>query len=236
MTVCTAASSTRTRVPNVATQLPAPVYAAHCLRADVVANRLPGSPRPTRRSRDFTFNSLRHALAKYRLIPRVPELISPRRSRTMTAGYIEWAAAAAKRTAFVTRARWLDFCALRSASRAPAPTQRQSRPAARLRYKVPTGHGTYHRKKAWKTRRSSIHRLTSLNEVGASRMRMARASRRSTPTRSIAPSTGAGDARPSTHDTKRSEDVRGDQRVVRDDMAWRKTIDATGTYEPHTQA
>ena len=89
-----------------------------------MANRLARIAQTERRSRDFTFNSLRHALAEviacfpvYRTY--IAESVSDSDRR-----YIEWAVAAAKRRRSAIEAPVLDFVRSALLLELPAATQR----------------------------------------------------------------------------------------------------------------
>ena len=194
---------------------------------NVVANRLARIAQLDRRSRDFTFNNLRQALAE--VIACFPVY------RTYIAGtvsdndrrYIEWAVGAAKRRRAPTEAPVLDFVRAALLMELPAATDliRDRMLAFAMKFQQITAPITA--KGVEDTALYRFNRLTSLNEVGGepdaygtsvqafhadSQYRA-----RNWPHELLGTS---------THDTKRSEDVRARINVLSEmTMAWRKTIE-----------
>jgi (1->4)-alpha-D-glucan 1-alpha-D-glucosylmutase len=194
---------------------------------NTVTNLLARIALPERRSRDFTFNNLRQALAEviacfpvYRTY--IAESISESDRR-----YIEWAVAAAKRRRSSTETPILDFVRAALLLELPAATERiRSRMRAFvMKFQQITAPITA--KGVEDTALYRFNRLTSLNEVGGepdaygtsvqafhsdSQYRA-----RNWPHEMLGTS---------THDTKRSEDVRARINVLSEmTMAWRKIIE-----------
>jgi (1->4)-alpha-D-glucan 1-alpha-D-glucosylmutase len=194
---------------------------------NTVTNLLARIAQMERRSRDFTFNNLRQALAEviacfpvYRTY--IAESISENDRR-----YIEWAVAAAKRRRSSTEVPVLDFVRAALLLELPAPTERiRSRMRAFvMKFQQITAPITA--KGVEDTALYRFNRLTSLNEVGGepdlygtsvqafhadSQFRA-----KNWPHEMLGTS---------THDTKRSEDVRARINVLSEmTMAWRKTIE-----------
>jgi (1->4)-alpha-D-glucan 1-alpha-D-glucosylmutase len=194
---------------------------------NTVTNLLARIAQTERRSRDFTFNNLRQALAEviacfpvYRTY--IADSISESDRR-----YIEWAVASAKRRRSSTEAPVLEFVRAALLLELPAPTERiRSRMRAFvMKFQQITAPITA--KGVEDTALYRFNRLTSLNEVGGepdaygtsvqafhsdSQYRA-----RHWPHEMLGTS---------THDTKRSEDVRARINVLSEmTMAWRKTIE-----------
>ena len=194
---------------------------------NTVTNLLARIAQTERRSRDFTFNNLRQALAEviacfpvYRTY--IAESISDSDRR-----YIEWAVAAAKRRRSSTEAPVLDFVRAALLLELPTPTEgiRNRMRAFVMKFQQITAPITA--KGVEDTALYRFNRLTSLNEVGGepdaygtslqafhsdSQYRA-----RHWPHEMLGTS---------THDTKRSEDVRARINVLSEmTMAWRKTIE-----------
>ena len=201
----------------------------HSLSSELntVANLLARIAQLDRHSRDFTFNSLRHALAE--VIACFPVY------RTYIAGtvsendrrYIEWAVAAAKRRRSSTEAPILDFVRSALLLELPAPNEQMRSRMLRFVMKFQQITAPITAKGVEDTALYRFNRLTSLNEVGGepdaygtsvqafhsdSQYRA-----RNWPHEMLGTS---------THDTKRSEDVRARINVLSEmTMAWRKTIE-----------
>jgi (1->4)-alpha-D-glucan 1-alpha-D-glucosylmutase len=194
---------------------------------NVVANRLARIAQADRRSRDFTFNSLRHALAEviacfpvYRTY--IAESVCDNDRR-----YIEWAVAAAKRRRSITEAPVLDFVRSALLMELPAPTERARTRLRAFVMKFQQITAPITAKGVEDTALYRFNRLTSLNEVGGepdaygtsvqafhadSQYRV-----KNWPHEMLGTS---------THDTKRSEDVRARINVLSEmTMVWRKTIE-----------
>ncbi len=158
---------------------------------NVVANRLARISQTDRRSRDFTFNSLRHALAEviacfpvYRTY--IADSVADNDRR-----YIEWAVAAAKRRRSATEAPVLDFVRAALLMELPTPTER-SRSLLRafvMKFQQITAPITREGRGRHGALTVSTGSPRSMKSA-ASRTLTARASRRFTPTRNIAPDTG----------------------------------------------
>ena len=194
---------------------------------NVVANRLARIAQLDRRSRDFTFNNVRQALAEviacfpvYRTY--ITGTVSDNDRR-----YIEWAVAAAKRRRSPTEVPVLDFVRAALLMELPAATDlvRERMLAFAMKFQQITAPITA--KGVEDTALYRFNRLTSLNEVGGepdaygtsvqafhadSQYRA-----RNWPHEMLGTS---------THDTKRSEDVRARINVLSEmTMVWRKTIE-----------
>jgi len=176
------------------------------LRAECVANRLAVSAQTHRRLTRLHFQQSADALAEVSPASPCTGLISPRRSRTMTAAIFEWAAARPQARRSATEPRCSILCAPLCFS---SSLHRRSAvaPAARLRYEVPTGHRHLPPQKRGRHGALSIQPAHVPQRMGGERMRMARASIVPRPTRSIAPSTGRRRCSHFQHDTKRSVNV-----------------------------
>src|SRR5215469_3613528 len=194
---------------------------------NVVTNRLARIAQVDRRSRDFTFNSLRQALAEviacfpvYRTYINGGVSDNDRR-------YIEWAVAAAKRRRSPTEVPILDFVRAALLLELPASTERiRSRMLAFvMKFQQITAPITA--KGVEDTALYRFNRLTSLNEVGGEPDLYgtsvqafhadAQYRAKNWPHEMLGTS---------THDTKRSEDVRARINVLSEmTMAWRKTIE-----------
>ena len=194
---------------------------------NVVANRLARIAQLDRRSRDFTFNNVRQALAE--VIACFPVY------RTYIAGtvsdndrrYIEWAVAAAKRRRAATEAPVLDFVRAALLMELPAATDliRDRMLAFVMKFQQITAPITA--KGVEDTALYRFNRLTSLNEVGGepdAYGTSVQAFHADSQYRAKNwPHEMLGT---STHDTKRSEDVRARINVLSEmTMVWRKTIE-----------
>ena len=194
---------------------------------NVVANRLARIAQLERRSRDFTFNNLRQALAE--VIACFPVY------RTYIAGtvsdndrrYIEWAVGAAKRRRAPTEAPVLDFVRAALLMELPAATDliRNRMLAFVMKFQQITAPITA--KGVEDTALYRFNRLTSLNEVGGepdAYGTSVQAFHADSQYRAKNwPHEMLGT---STHDTKRSEDVRARISVLSEmTMVWRKTIE-----------
>ena len=194
---------------------------------NVVTNRLARIAQLDRRSRDFTFNSLRQALAEviacfpvYRTYINGGVSDNDRR-------YIEWAVAAAKRRRSPTEAPVLDFVRAALLLELPASTERlrARRLAFAMKFQQITAPITA--KGVEDTALYRFNRLTSLNEVGGEPdlygMSVQAFHADALYRAKNWPHEMLGT---STHDTKRSEDVRARINVLSEmTMAWRKTIE-----------
>jgi (1->4)-alpha-D-glucan 1-alpha-D-glucosylmutase len=192
-----------------------------------VANRLARIAQTDRRSRDFTFNSLRHALAEviacfpvYRTY--IAESVSDNDRR-----YIEWAVAAAKRRRSAIEAPVLDFVRSALLLELPAPTQRSRDRLRAFAMKFQQITAPITAKGVEDTALYRFNRLTSLNEVGGepdAYGTSVQAFHADSQYRAkYWPQEMLGT---STHDTKRSEDVRARINVLSEmTMVWRKTIE-----------
>ena len=194
---------------------------------NTVTNLLARIAQVERRSRDFTFNSLRQALAEviasfpvYRTY--ITETISESDRR-----YIEWAVAAAKRRRFSTEAPVLDFVRAALLLELPAPTERIRNRMRAFVMKFQQITAPITAKGVEDTALYRFNRLTSLNEVGGepdAYGTSAQAFHADAQYRAKNwPHEMLGT---STHDTKRSEDVRARINVLSEmTMAWRKRIE-----------
>jgi (1->4)-alpha-D-glucan 1-alpha-D-glucosylmutase len=194
---------------------------------NTVTNLLARIAQTERRSRDFTFNNLRQALAEviacfpvYRTYIAASISESDRRD-------IEWAVAAAKRRRSSTEAPVLEFVRAALLLELPAPTERIRARMRAFVMKFQQITAPITAKGVEDTALYRFNRLTSLNEVGGepdaygtsvqafhadSQYRA-----RNWPHEMLGTS---------THDTKRSEDVRARINVLSEmTMAWRKTIE-----------
>ena len=201
----------------------------HSLSSELntVTNLLARIAQIDRHSRDFTFNGLRHALAEviacfpvYRTY--ITDTVSENDRR-----YIEWAVATAKRRRSATEAPILDFVRAALLLELPVPNERLRARMRRFVMKFQQITAPITAKGVEDTALYRFNRLTSLNEVGGepdaygtsvqafhadSQYRA-----RNWPHEMLGTS---------THDTKRSEDVRARINVLSEmTMAWRKTIE-----------
>ncbi|HVW70390.1 MAG TPA: malto-oligosyltrehalose synthase [Steroidobacteraceae bacterium] len=194
---------------------------------NVVTNRLARIAQRDRRSRDFTFNSLRLALAE--VIACFPVY------RTYIAGavgdndrrYIEWAVASAKRRRAADEAPVLDFVRSALLLELPAPTERLRAQMLGFVMKFQQITAPITAKGVEDTALYRFNRLTSLNEVGGepdAYGTSVRAFHADSQYRAKHwPHEMLGT---STHDTKRSEDVRARINVLSEmTMAWRKNVE-----------
>ncbi len=198
---------------------------------NTVTNLLARIAQLDRRSRDFTFNNLRQALAEviacfpvYRTYiaqdPDQPIAESDRR-------YIEWAVAAAKRRRASTEAPVLDFVGAALLLELPAPTERMRSRMRAFVMKFQQITAPITAKGVEDTALYRFNRLVSLNEVGGE------PDAYGTSVQAFhADSQYRAKNWPhellgtSTHDTKRSGDVRARINVLSEmTMAWRKTIE-----------
>lgn len=194
---------------------------------NVVANRLARISQTDRRSRDFTFNSLRQALAEviacfpvYRTY--IADSVADNDRR-----YIEWAVAAAKRRRSATEAPVLDFVRSALLLELPAPTERSRTRLRAFAMKFQQITAPITAKGVEDTALYRFNRLTSLNEVGGepdAYGASVQAFHADSQYRArYWPHEMLGT---STHDTKRSEDVRARINVLSEmTMVWRKTIE-----------
>jgi (1->4)-alpha-D-glucan 1-alpha-D-glucosylmutase len=194
---------------------------------NTVTNLLARIAQLDRRSRDFTFNNLRQALAEviacfpvYRTYIADSIAESDRR-------YIDWAVAAAKRRRSSTEAPVLDFVRAALLLELPAPTERGRNRMRAFVMKFQQITAPITAKGVEDTALYRFNRLVSLNEVGGEpdaygtsvQAFHADAQYRS----KNWPHELLGT---STHDTKRSEDVRARINVLSEmTMVWRKTIE-----------
>ena len=194
---------------------------------NVVTNQLARIAEADRRSRDFTFNSLRQALAEviacfpvYRTY--IAESVSENDRR-----YIEWAVAAAKRRRSVTEAPVLEFVRSALLLELPASTERARGRMRAFAMKFQQITAPITAKGVEDTAFYRYNRLTSLNEVGGEPDAYGTSAKafhsdsqfraRCWPHEMLATS---------THDTKRSEDVRARINVLSEmTMLWRKAIE-----------
>lgn len=194
---------------------------------NVVTNRLARIAQLERRSRDFTFNGLRQALAEviacfpvYRTYINGGVSDNDRR-------YIEWAVAAAKRRRSPTEAPILDFVRAALLLELPASTERSRSRMLAFVMKFQQITAPITAKGVEDTALYRFNRLTSLNEVGGEPDLYgtsvqafhadAQYRAKNWPHEMLGTS---------THDTKRSEDVRARINVLSEmTMAWRKTIE-----------
>lgn len=194
---------------------------------NAVANRLTRIAQSDRRTRDFTFNSLRQALAEviacfpvYRTY--VADGLSDSDRR-----YVEWAVAAARRRRSDTEAPVFDFVRDALLVELDAPTERARALARRFAMKFQQTTAPAMAKGVEDTALYRFNRLTSLNEVGGEpavfgssiRAYHADAQYRAKhwPHEMLATS---------THDTKRSEDVRARISVLSEaPRQWRAAVD-----------
>ena len=194
---------------------------------NVVANRLARIAQTDRRTRDFTFSSVRQALAEviacfpvYRTY--VAETVSKE-----DRGYIEWAVAAAKGRRSVTEAPVFDFVRAALLTELPSTSEQMSRRMRTFAMKFQQVTAPVTAKGVEDTALYRFNRLTSLNEVGGEpaaygstvRAFHADAQHRAKnwPHEMLATS---------THDTKRSGDVRARINVLSEMTAvWRQTVE-----------
>ena len=194
---------------------------------NVVANRLARIAQTDRRTRDFTFSSVRQALSEvvacfpvYRTY--VSEGVSAEDRR-----YIDWAIAAAKSRRSVTEAPVLDFVRAALLVELPANSELMSRRLRTFAMKFQQVTAPVTAKGVEDTALYRFNRLLSLNEVGGEpavygstvRAFHADAQHRARfwPHEMLATS---------THDTKRSGDVRARISVLSEMTAvWRQTIE-----------
>jgi (1->4)-alpha-D-glucan 1-alpha-D-glucosylmutase len=194
---------------------------------NVVTNQLTRIAEADRRSRDFTFNSLRQALAEviacfpvYRTY--IADSVSENDRR-----YIEWAVAAAKRRRSVTEAPVLEFVRSALLLELPASTERARGRMRTFAMKFQQITAPITAKGVEDTALYRFNRLTSLNEVGGEPDAYGTSAKafhsdsqlraRCWPHEMLATS---------THDTKRSEDVRARINVLSEmTMHWRKAIE-----------
>ena len=194
---------------------------------NVVTNQLDRIAQADRRSRDFTFNSLRQALAEviacfpvYRTY--IAESVSENDRR-----YIEWAVAAAKRRRSVTEAPVFEFVRSALLLELPASTERARGRMRAFAMKFQQITAPITAKGVEDTALYRFNRLTSLNEVGSEPDAYGTSAKafhadsqfraRFWPHEMLATS---------THDTKRSEDVRARINVLSEmTMLWRKAIE-----------
>jgi (1->4)-alpha-D-glucan 1-alpha-D-glucosylmutase len=194
---------------------------------NTVTNMLARIAQVDRRSRDFTFNNLRQALAEviacfpvYRTYIAASIAESDRR-------YIEWAVAAAKRRRASTEAPVLDFVRAALLLELPAPTERVRNRMRAFVMKFQQITAPITAKGVEDTALYRFNRLVSLNEVGGE------PDAYGTSVQAFhADSQYRAKNWPhellgtSTHDTKRSGDVRARINVLSEmTMAWRKTIE-----------
>lgn len=194
---------------------------------NVVTNRLARIAQLERRSRDFTFNSLRLALSE--VIACFPVY------RTYIAGsvsdtdrrYIDWAVAAAKRRRAADEAPVLDFVRAALLLELPVPSARRRAQLLEFVMKFQQITAPITAKGVEDTALYRFNRLISLNEVGGepdAYGASVRAFHSDSQYRAKHwPHEMLGT---STHDTKRSEDVRARINVLSEmTMAWRKAIE-----------
>jgi (1->4)-alpha-D-glucan 1-alpha-D-glucosylmutase len=194
---------------------------------NVATNQLARIARSDRRTRDFTFNNLRQALAEviasfpvYRTY--VADSVSDSDRR-----YIEWGIAAARRRRAATEASVFDFVRAALLLELPAPTEGQMRAMSAFVMKFQQITAPITAKGIEDTALYRFNRLISLNEVGGDpnnyggggvRAFHADAEYRARhwPHEMLATS---------THDTKRSEDVRARLNVLSEmTTPWRDAV------------
>ena len=194
---------------------------------NVVANRLARIAQADRRTRDFTFSSLRQALAEviacfpvYRTY--VSDSVSAEDRR-----YIDWAIAAAKTRRSVTEAPVFDFVRAALLVELPSTSELMSRRIRTFAMKFQQVTAPVTAKGIEDTALYRFNRLVSLNEVGGEPAAYgstvhafhadAQHRARCWPHEMLATS---------THDTKRSGDVRARISVLSEMTAvWRQTIE-----------
>lgn len=194
---------------------------------NVVANRLARISQLDRRTRDFTFNNLRHALAEVIACFPVYRTYITDRVSDNDRRYIEWAVASAKRRRSATEAPVLDFVRAALLLELPAPTERARERMLAFARKFQQITAPITAKGVEDTALYRFNRLTSLNEVGGE------PDAYGTSVRAFhADSQYRAKHWPhemlaiSTHDTKRSGDVRARINVLSEmTMIWRKTIE-----------
>jgi (1->4)-alpha-D-glucan 1-alpha-D-glucosylmutase len=193
---------------------------------NVATNQLARIARTDRHTRDFTFNSLRNALAEviacfpvYRTY--VAETVADSDRR-----YIEWAIAAARRRRAVTEAPVFDFVRAALLLELPAPTEGQLHTMRAFAMKFQQITAPITAKGIEDTALYRFNRLISLNEVGGEPSNYGGGVRafhadaeyraRHWPHEMLATS---------THDTKRSEDVRARLDVLSEmTTPWRDAV------------
>ena len=194
---------------------------------NVTTNQLARIARSDRRTRDFTFNNLRHALAEviacfpvYRTY--IADTLSDNDRR-----YIEWAIAAARRRRAVTEGSVFDFVRAALLLELPAPTAGQLRAMRAFVMKFQQITAPITAKGIEDTALYRFNRLISLNEVGGDPNNYggggvrafhadAEYRMRHWPHEMLATS---------THDTKRSEDVRARLDVLSEmTTPWRDAV------------
>jgi (1->4)-alpha-D-glucan 1-alpha-D-glucosylmutase len=194
---------------------------------NVVANRLARIAQCDRRSRDFTFNSLRLALAEviacfpvYRTY--TTSVVSDNDRR-----YIDWAVAAAKRRRSPTEVPVLDFVRSALLLELPASTERIRAQMLAFVMKFQQITAPITAKGVEDTALYRFNRLTSLNEVGGEPDLYGTSVQAfHSDSQYRAKNWPHEMLGTSTHDTKRSEDVRARINVLSEmTMAWRKTIE-----------
>jgi (1->4)-alpha-D-glucan 1-alpha-D-glucosylmutase len=193
---------------------------------NVATNQLVRIARSDRRTRDFTFNNLRQALGEviacfpvYRTY--VADSVSDSDRR-----YIEWGIAAARRRRAATEASVFDFVRAALLLDLPAPTERQLRVMRAFVMKFQQITAPITAKGIEDTALYRFNRLISLNEVGGDPNNYGGGVRafhadaeyraRHWPHEMLATS---------THDTKRSEDVRARLNVLSEmTTPWRDAV------------
>ena len=194
---------------------------------NVVANRLTRIAQLDRRTRDFTFNSVRHALAEVIACFPVYRTYITDRVAENERRYIEWAVASAKRRGSATEAPVLDFVRAALLLELPASTERARVRMLAFARKFQQITAPITAKGVEDTALYRFNRLASLNEVGGEPDAYGASVRafhadsqyraKNWPHEMLATS---------THDTKRSGDVRARINVLSEmTMLWRKAIE-----------
>ena len=194
---------------------------------NVVANQLARIAQLDRRSRDFTFNSLRQALAEViACFPVYRTYIADSVSES-DRHYIEWAVAAAKRRRSVTEAPILDFVRSALLMELSAPTERVRARMRAFAMKFQQITAPITAKGVEDTALYRFNRLTSLNEVGGEPDAYGtRVQAFHVDSQYRAKHWPHEMLCTSTHDTKRSGDVRARINVLSEmTMLWRKAIE-----------
>ena len=194
---------------------------------NVVANRLARIAQADRRTRDFTYSGVRAALAEViACFPVYRTYVTDTVSRE-DRGYIEWAVASAKNRRSVTEAPVLDFVRSALLMELPSSSEAMNRRMRTFAMKFQQVTAPVTAKGVEDTALYRFNRLVSLNEVGGEpaaygstvRAFHADAQHRAKnwPHEMLATS---------THDTKRSGDVRARINVLSEMTAvWRQTIE-----------
>jgi (1->4)-alpha-D-glucan 1-alpha-D-glucosylmutase len=194
---------------------------------NVIANQLARLARADRNSRDFTLNSLRRALTEVIACFPVYRTYVAAEVHADDRKYVDWAIAAARRRGRATDAAVFDFVRAALLDELPAPDERSRRAARVFAMKFQQVTAPVTAKGVEDTALYRFVRLVSLNEVGGDPSAFgtsvaafhADAKRRLQrwPHEMIAAS---------THDTKRSEDVRARIDVLSElSGEWRRALE-----------